>query len=80
MVGLTIRKEGGKCFISNANYRLTWVHNPIRYGKRQYYILPVRQYENDSLYMGKDDFASMKTFIDDSRKLLGNNIGIHEAH
>jgi hypothetical protein len=49
--------------------------------KRKYYVLPVPTFENDTTGFIKDEGSRfmMKTFIDDSRKLLrANNLNITE--
>ncbi|HOP13992.1 MAG TPA: CapA family protein, partial [Lentimicrobium sp.] len=48
MISFTLSKTWNKKTVINPEYHLTWVHTPIRDGKKQYYILPVRQFENDS--------------------------------
>lgn len=78
MVGLTIRKEGKNTFIKDANYQLTWVYNPIERGRRQYYILPIQRFEQDSVMLGREDFGIMTTFIANSRELLGKNLNLPE--
>lgn len=78
MVEITLQKEAGKTSIRNAGYRLTWVYNPTKEGKKQYYILPVRQFEQDSAYMDMESFTAMRLFASDSRELLKMNKGILE--
>jgi poly-gamma-glutamate synthesis protein (capsule biosynthesis protein) len=78
MIGITLRKEGRNCRIVDANYQLSWVYNPFRFGKKQYYLLPVRHFENDTLFPGKEAHESLTTFIDDSRTLLSKNLNIQE--
>ncbi|MBK7214842.1 MAG: CapA family protein [Bacteroidales bacterium] len=78
MFDITLVKENGRTRIKDAGYHLTWVYNPIRYGKRQYYILPVKQFESDSGFMSAMDFADMQLYISDSRELFRNNLNITE--
>jgi hypothetical protein len=80
MAGITLQKEKGKTSISQADYQLTWVYNPIRYGKRQYYILPVSKFENDSSFMDRESFDAFRTFTRDSRELLSKNMNFPEKH
>jgi hypothetical protein len=80
MAGITLKKELGKTWIKDANYQLTWVYNPVQRGKKQYYILPVRQFEQDSSRMDKESYSAMKLFISDSRELLKNNLNITEIN
>jgi poly-gamma-glutamate synthesis protein (capsule biosynthesis protein) len=78
MVSITLQKEAGKTSIRNAGYRLSWVYNPIKEGKRRYFILPVRQFEQDSAFMDAESFAAMRLFASDSRDLMKQNKGIKE--
>lgn len=66
--------------IDTANYRLQWVYRTTD-SKRSFYVLPVSTFENDATNFIKDEPSKLafKTFIDDSRKLLGKyNQGISE--
>jgi len=67
---LTLQKEAGHAWIKHAGYQFTWVYNPVKEGKKQYYILPAARYENDSLLLDKQSQADMKLFLNDSRELL----------
>ena len=80
MAGITLRKENGKTIIEHADYQLSWVYNPIRYGKKQYYILPVSKFENDSLFMDRESYNAFRIFIADSRELLRSNVNVPEKH
>ncbi|NVO21411.1 MAG: CapA family protein [Bacteroidetes bacterium] len=80
MIGITLQKMNGETTIEDASYQLTWVYNPIRYGKRQYYILPVDTYENDSILVDRNSMPDFKTFISDSRDLLNSNVNVKEKH
>jgi len=79
MFSMTLRKEKSGVSIIKANYQLSWVYNPLRQGKRQYFILPVNRFEQDSTFMDSASFAAMKLFASDSRELLKENIGIKEV-
>lgn len=80
MFKMTLKKEGSSTSIKNCGYFLTWVYTPIEKGKKQYYVLPASQYENDPDFF--DNVASynkMKSFIKDSRKLFGvENVSVPE--
>jgi len=78
MVSISLNKENGRSWIKSANYRLTWVYNPIQKGKRQYYILPVERFEKDSSRMDRDSYSAMQVFISDSRELLRDNLNFPE--
>lgn len=79
MVSLTLEKRNNKTCIANTGYRLSWVHNPIVAGRRQYYILPAAQYVDDTVLLNGDSRNKLKIFLEDSRKLLdSNNINVPE--
>jgi poly-gamma-glutamate synthesis protein (capsule biosynthesis protein) len=79
MFSLKLRKESGRTTIKDAGYQLTWVHNPVEKGKKQYYILPAAQFENDTILLGPQARSDLKLFLSDSRELLeGNNLNIKE--
>ncbi len=68
--------------IDTANYRLQWVYR-TNDAKRSFYVLPVSTFENDTTHFIKDEASRLayKTFVDDSRKLLGKyNRGITELN
>jgi poly-gamma-glutamate synthesis protein (capsule biosynthesis protein) len=80
MVSVTLQKEAGKTSIKDVAYQLTWVHNPLVNGRKQYYILPAAQFENDSVLLDTQARADLRLFLNDSRELLEKeNIGIREA-
>jgi poly-gamma-glutamate synthesis protein (capsule biosynthesis protein) len=80
MFSLKLTKQYGRTRVADAAYYLTWVYNPLADGRRQYYILPAAKYENDSVFPDKNSHVTMKSFLEDSRKLLNNNnINITEA-
>ena len=70
MISFTLSKTWNKKTVINPEYHLTWVHTPIRDGKKQYYILPVRQFENDST-MDTAALEKLRLFIADADELLG---------
>ncbi|GAP43187.1 poly-gamma-glutamate biosynthesis protein CapA/YwtB [Lentimicrobium saccharophilum] len=70
MISFTLSKTWNKKSVINPEYHLTWVHTPIRDGKKQYYILPVRQFENDST-MDTAALEKLRLFISDADELLG---------
>lgn len=80
MFKMTLKKEGNTTSIKSCGYFLTWVYTPIVKGKKQYYVLPASQFENDPDFF--DNVASynkMKSFLQDSRKLFGaENVSVPE--
>lgn len=77
---LNLIKEKGKVRIKNASYNLTWVYEPIINGKKRYFILPVKDFENNtSEYLDVKNYRKMMRFAMHARTLLGKeNIGIEE--
>lgn len=59
--------------IDSAGYLLEWVYRTTDVN-RDYYILPIPSFENDTTEFIKDEAsrASFKTFVEDSRKLMKN--------
>lgn len=68
---LTLTKKDEKVAIKNAQYKLTWVYTPIENGKKQYYVLPVSDYEYfPEFFTKKKDYDKMMRFTNHVRKLL----------
>lgn len=67
----TIRDSVATTSIDSAGYILEWVYRTADAG-RNYYILPIPSFENDSTGFIKDEASRLmfKTFMDDSRKLF----------
>ncbi len=66
--------------IDSAGYILEWVYRTAD-AERNYYVLPVPSFENDTTGFIKDEASRLlfKTFIDDSRRLFGKyNIHLNE--
>jgi len=79
MFSIKLKKESGHTSIKEAGYQLTWVHNPVEKGKKQYYILPAARFENDTILLGPQARSDLKLFLSDSKELLeGNNLNIKE--
>jgi len=71
MIGFTLSKTWNKKTVSNPNYQLTWVYTPYEEGKKQYYILPVQSFENDSTLVS-GSLEKLRQFATDSRGLLNS--------
>jgi len=78
---IDLAREADSVFILNAGYYLTWVYTPVEDGKKKFYILPCSEFENrPEFFPRREDYEKMKTFIRNSRKLLGaQNKGIGEV-
>ncbi len=71
MIQLTLSKKNGITTVSKANYMLTWVYSPDVDFKKQFYILPCRDFENrPEFFIAREYYDRMKNFISESRKLL----------
>ena len=70
MVSFTLAKTWNKKTVTQPEYHLTWVHTPYENERKQYYILPVAQFENDTT-MDSASLSKMKQFSKDSRELYG---------
>jgi len=65
--------------IDRTGYILSWVHIPIRNGRKTYQVLPVSQYEIKSNYFNDSDYKLLSRFASDSRRLLNDeNAGFPE--
>lgn len=69
-----------KVHIKDADYFLTWVHEPIVNGQKEYYVLPADEYSKKPEYFNKKkDYDKMMRFIKHARTLLGeHNVNIEE--
>jgi hypothetical protein len=72
MIGFTLTKTWNKKTVSHPEYHLTWVHTPYENGKKKYYILPVKQFENEPP-MDSISRENLRLFTTDSRGFL--NVG-----
>ncbi|MBK6966668.1 MAG: CapA family protein [Bacteroidales bacterium] len=69
MIGFTLTKTWNKKTVSRPEYHLNWVHTPYVNGRKQYYILPVKQFENEPS-MDSISRENLRQFSSDSRGLL----------
>lgn len=80
IVRIEIAREDNSVKILNAGYYLTWVYTPIEKYRKKFFILPCTEFENNPQFFSKpSEYAMMKKFISDSRKLLyEQNLNIPE--
>lgn len=71
MISFTFSKNWNGHRVSNPKYHLTWVYTPMEDGRKQYYILPVTQFENDTT-LDAASLSKIRLFSNDSRELFGN--------
>ncbi len=78
MISFTLSKTWNKKTVENPAYHLTWVHTPVEENKKQYYILPVTQFGNDSI-LEPAVLEKLRLFAGDARELLeSENVNITE--
>ncbi len=70
MVSFTLTKTWNKKTVIQPEYHLTYVHTPYENGHKQYYILPVTRFENDTT-MDSASLSKLRQFAKDSRELFG---------
>lgn len=69
MVSFTLSKNWHGRYVTHPEYHLTWVYTPQENSKKQYYILPVNQFEDDAS-IDKASQDKMREFASDSRELF----------
>ncbi len=69
-----------KVKIKKADYFLTWVHEPVVSGNKEYYVLPADAYTSKpETFTRKKDYDKMMRYVKHARKLLGeHNKNINE--
>ena len=73
MIQLTLSKKNGITTVSKAEYILTWIYGPKIEEKKNFYILPCKDFENrPEFFAAPEYYNKMKSFIIESRKLLNN--------
>ena len=71
MIQLTLTRDKGITTVSKADYMLTWIYAPEIKGKKEFYILPCKDYENrPDFFAAPEYYNRMKDYIEESRKLL----------
>lgn len=74
MIGFTLTKTWNRKLVINPQYHLTWVNTPYEDGKKQYFILPVKQFEQESI-LDTVTKEKLRQFAADSRLLLNTGKG-----
>lgn len=71
MIALDIEKKNDTVTITNAGYILTWVYTPSVNTKKQFYVLPVSQYEqNPDFFDSPVSFSTMNNCMNIIRPVL----------
>ena len=70
MVRIDLQKNATGTSIQKAGYELTWVYNPVRGGKKRYYILPVNSDAINPFAMDSASLSNMQIFRDDARAVF----------
>lgn len=78
MLQVNLRKQNGQVTIEQPGYYLVYVYKPVENGRKQFYILPVSQFEND-MALTDTEREQMLEFANDTRQLYaGYTIGVGE--
>lgn len=72
MIGFSLSKTWNRKLVHKPEYHLTWVYTPVENGKKQYYILPAAQFENDTA-LETQTIRQLREFTSDSRALLNQH-------
>ena len=77
---LTLQKKDNKVIIKNATYALSWVYEPIVNGHKEYYVLPIKDFENrPSFFAKRKHYDKMMRYVNHARKHLdSSNLNIKE--
>ncbi len=77
---LRLTKTDNKVEIAKASYALSWVYEPIIKGQKQYFILPVKEFENrPDYFLLKKDYDKMMRYARHARKLFKDyNLNVEE--
>jgi len=78
---LILEKDGNdEVKIKDADYFLTWVHEPVVNGKKEYYVLPADAYsKKPEFFKEQKHYDKMMRFVKHARTLLGeHNVNIDE--
>lgn len=71
MIELQIEKQNGKVYITNAGHIFTWVYTPTLNTKKQFYVLPVSQYEeNPTFFDSEKSYTTMLNCMNIIRPVL----------
>ena len=77
---LILEKKDSTVIIKEANYALSWVYEPVINGKKQYYVLPVKDFENNpDFFTRRKDYDKMIRYIKHARALFkSDNLNVSE--
>lgn len=70
MVRIDLQKNATGTSIQKAGYELTWVYNPVKGGKKRYFILPVNSEAGNPFSMDSSSRANMQIFREDAHSLF----------
>jgi poly-gamma-glutamate synthesis protein (capsule biosynthesis protein) len=80
MVSIDLLKHNNVVSIDNSSYYLDWVYTPIEKGRKQYYILPVAEFEKQPRLIDTLSYQKMMLYAADSRSLMEKeNRGVKES-
>ena len=80
IVNIKLTKRNGQKPKIEADYVLTYVHNPTVNGKRQFFIVPLADAESGLIApIQSDNWGRLHEFAGEAREVLGRNVNIPEA-
>lgn len=82
MVRLKLARKNGITAVSDAKYMLTWTYGREYNGKKKFYVLPCKDFEDRSDFFAAPEYYNrMKEFIEETRKLLDKqNVNVEEVN
>ena len=80
MLRMEFIKNDTETRLTESGYYLAYVYRPLIYDQREFFMVPVSQYENNPDFFSTDfQYNKMNIFIEDSRKLMQEkNTGVYE--
>jgi len=78
MAFVELKKVGDDCFISDANFQLTWVNTPYENGQKKFYVLPVSKYEDASAWPNATARKRLNAYAKEARGIFKNNTNVKE--
>ncbi len=80
MLEIELEKKNGLLKIKDAGYHLVWVNKPTRSNKKLFEVLPCASYPAKEQIKNPAHLAKMKLFIQNARKIMGDNKNVQEIN
>lgn len=80
VVGVKLTKDKKGCRITDAHYRLTYVHYPVIEGIRRFIVVPVAGVEKDTQWQapGTAGWGRLHYYAKGAREVMKNNVNVNE--